>query len=142
MKRRPLITLLLCISCIVSGVILYFSPKFKVIDMDSMNNLDSLITQHFYDEPLIGSEFRKFNIKVDSTFSRTVYRVNVPGGFSKTMFHFKLHQTLQKYGFKSPARVIFPERDMNIYIQDDNVIRSTIRLITVNPKPSIDIENG
>ena len=142
MNRRPLIAILLCISCLISGIILYYSPKYIANDLATVNDLDSLITQHFYDAPLIGAQFKKYDINIDSTFSRTVYRVNVPSSFSKTMFHYKLHKSLQKFEFNTPARVIFPERDMNIYIQDSDVIRSTIRLITVNPEPSIDNENG
>ena len=67
--------------------------------------------------------YRRYDIEVDSTFSRTVYRVQVPPSFSKTMFHFELHQKLLPYQLNSPAKVILPEKDMNIYIVDRGTIR-------------------
>jgi len=98
------------------------------------SGIDSLLTDHFEQHLIPSTSVRKYNIEVDSTFTRTVYRVAVPPTFSKTMFHFELHQNLLRYNIESPARVIFPERDMNIYIYDNNTILSTIRLITTEPK--------
>lgn len=134
MKRRPLITILLALSCIVSAVMLVATPSHKAIDYSTAENLDSLIASALSQEPSIGANFRKYDIEVDSNFTRTVYRVPVHPTFSKTMFHYSLHQTLSKLKIESPAKVLFPERDMNIYIYDNGTIRSTIRLITTKPK--------
>ena len=134
MKRRPLITILLALSCIISAIIFVATPSQKSIDYSAAENLDSLIASALSNEPSIGSNFRRYDIEVDSNFTRTVYRVPVHPTFSKTMFHYSLHQTLSKLKIDSPAKVIFPERDMNIYIYDNGTIRSTIRLITTEPK--------
>lgn len=134
MKRRPLITILLSLSCIASVVILAAAPAHKSIDYSAADNLDSLLTNAFKENPLIGSNFRKYIIKVDSNFTRTVYRVPVHPSFSKTMFHYSLHKNLSRFDIESPAKVLFPERDMNIYIYDGGTIKSTIRLITTEPK--------
>lgn len=134
MKRRPLITLLLALSCIASTVILIASPTYKSVDYSPADHLDSLIVNTLENEALIGSNFRRYNVKVDSNFTRTVYRVPVHPTFSKTTFHFSLHKTFSKYQIESPARVIFPEKDMNIYIYDNGTIKSIIRLITTEPK--------
>ncbi|MEP0007013.1 MAG: hypothetical protein ABJ387_10055 [Balneola sp.] len=134
MKRRPLITILLALSCIVSAVMLVATPSHKAIDYSAAENLDSLIASALSQEPSIGANFRRYDIEVDSNFTRTVYRVPVHPTFSKTMFHYTLHQTLSKLKIESPAKVLFPERDMNIYIYDNGTIRSTIRLITTEPK--------
>ena len=134
MKRRPLITILLALSCIASAIILAATPAYKSIDYSAADNLDSLITSILKDEPLIGSNFRKYHIEVDSNFTRTVYRVPVHPTFSKTMFHYSLHKTLSKFEIESPAKVFFPDRDMNIYIYESGTIKSMIRLITVDPK--------
>lgn len=91
--------------------------------------LDSLIVSELKFHDISESQYRRYTIEVDSTFSRTVYRVQVPSSFSKTIFHFKLHKKLYPHGLTSPAKVIFPERNMNIYIVDRGTIRSTIRLI-------------
>ena len=134
MKRRPLITILLALSCVASVVILAATPTYKSIDFNAADNLDSLIVNTLNNEPLIGSNFRIYRIEVDSNFTRIVYRVPVHPSFSKTMFHYRLHKMLSKFEIESPARVEFPERDMNIYIYDNGTIKSTIRLITTEPK--------
>ena len=134
MKRRPLITILLALSCIASAIILVATPAYKSIDYTAADNLDSLITSTLRTEPSIGSNFRIYKLEVDSSFTRTVYRVPVHPTFSKTTFHFDLHKELLKYKLESPARVTFPNRDMNIYIYDRGTIKSTIRLITTEPK--------
>jgi len=134
LKQRPLITILLALSCIASAIILAATPAYKSIDYSSANNLDSLITSTLRAEPSIGSNFRIYKIEVDSSFTRTVYRVPVHPTFSKTMFHFDLHKKLLKFEIESPARVVFPSRDMNIYIYDNGTIKSTIRLLTTEPK--------
>lgn len=133
-RRKPLITFLLLLSCIISGAIYVATPAYTPKFLDVRSGIDSLLTDHFEQHLIPSSSVRKFNIEVDSTFTRTVYRVAVPPSFSKTMFHYKLHHSLLRYNIQAPARVIFPERDMNIYIYDNNTIRSTIRLITTEPK--------
>jgi hypothetical protein len=115
-------------------VILVATPSHKAIDYSAAQNLDSLIASALSQEPSIGTNFRRYDIEVDSNFTRTVYRVPVHPTFSKTMFHYTLHQKLSKLKIDSPAKVLFPERDMNIYIYDNGTIRSTIRLITTEPK--------
>ncbi len=115
-------------------MILVATPSHKAIDYSAAENLDLLITSALSQEPSIASNFRRYDIEIDSNFTRTVYRVPVHPTFSKTMFHYSLHQTLSKLKIESPAKVLFPERDMNIYIYDNGTIRSTIRLITAKPK--------
>lgn len=110
------------------------TPSHKTIDYSAIENLDSLVASALNNEPGIGSNFRRYDIVVDSNFTRTVYKVPVHPTFSKTMLHYSLHQTLSKLKIESPAKVLFPERDMNIYIYDNGTIRSTIRLITTEPK--------
>lgn len=133
-RRKPLITILLLLSCIISGAIFVATPPYTPKFLNISSGIDSLLTDHFEQHLIPSTSVRKYNIEVDSTFTRTVYRVAVPPTFSKTMFHFELHQNLLRYNIESPARVIFPERDMNIYIYDNNTILSTIRLITTEPK--------
>ena len=92
----------------------------------NFNNLSNL---HYNN-----NNFRKYNIKVDSNFTRTVYRIPVHPSFSKTTFHYSLHKNLSRFDIESPAKVLFPERDMHIYIYDSGTIKRTIRLITTEPK--------
>ncbi len=124
----------------MSVIILAYSPEVKTTDRSTANDIDSLVTSHFEKNPVIGNNYRTYRIDVDTNFTRTVYRVPVPPAFSKTMFHMNLHTSLQKYKIETPARVRFPERDMNIYIHQNGTIRSTIRLITTEPK--VEVPNG
>ena len=138
LKRRPLITILLALSCTVSVVILAATPAYKSVNFNTSDNLDSLIIHTLENEPSIGSNFRISKIKVDSTFSRTIFRVPVHPTFSKTMFHYDFHKSLSKQSIAVPAKVVFPERDMNIYIYDEGTIKSIIRLITTEPKTEVE----
>ncbi len=118
----------------ISGVIFVATPAYTPKHLDLSTGVDSLLQAEFELHLIPKKSIRKYTIPVDSTFTRNVYRVAVPPSFSKTLFHYKLHQKLRKYDIDTPSRVIFPERDMNIYIYDDQNIRSTIRLITTEPK--------
>lgn len=118
----------------VSVVILFTAPSYTSNNFGDANDLDSLITSVLRTDLSIEGNYRRYEIEVDSSFTRIVYRVPVHPSFSKTMFHFGLHKELSKFEIETPARVVFPERDMNIYIYDSGTIRSTIRLVTTEPK--------
>tara|TARA_R110002096_G_scaffold97821_4_gene218046 strand:- start:143 stop:565 length:423 start_codon:yes stop_codon:yes gene_type:complete len=133
-RRKPLITLLLLLSCVISGVIFVATPAYSPKYLNISTGIDSLLQAEFELHLIPKKSIRKYTIPIDSNFTRNVYRVAVPPSFSKTMFHYGLHQKLRKYNIDTPTRVVFPERDMNIYIYDDKSIRSTIRLITTEPK--------
>ncbi len=115
-------------------VILVFAKPIEKIDPSELMDLNELIETKLIEDPVIGSNYRTYKIEVDSSFTRTVYRVPVPPSFSKTVFHFDLHKSLTDLKLASPAKVLFPEKDMNIYVYDGNTIRSTIRLITTEPQ--------
>lgn len=129
-RSKKIITVLLFLSCIVCGFLFAMSPPPKIEKLDTNADLDSLLTLHFSDFEILPYQVRKSNIQIDSSFYRVRYRVNVPIGFSKTMFHYHLHQKLSKYNVESPARVNFPDRDMNIYIYQNNTIHASLHLIT------------
>ncbi|WP_026167277.1 hypothetical protein [Balneola vulgaris] len=133
-NKKSLTTILLALLCVVSMVILVFAKPIEKIDPSELMDLNELIETKLIEDPVIGSNYRTYKIEVDSSFTRTVYRVPVPPSFSKTVFHFDLHKSLTDLKLASPAKVLFPEKDMNIYVYDGNTIRSTIRLITTEPQ--------
>lgn len=133
LNAKSILTILLLLSCIASAVILAAVPAYIPSKIGLDEDLDSIISRNFEDHFIPKKDIRKFTIEVDTTFTRSVYRVKVPSSFSKTMFHFDLHQSLFEYDISTPARVLFPQRDMNIYIVDKGTIRSTIRLLTEEP---------
>ncbi|MEQ9310089.1 MAG: hypothetical protein RLN90_11610 [Balneolaceae bacterium] len=131
---KKIITALLVVACVLSGIILAYTPTFIPNKITSEAELDSLIQISFVESNLLNNQIRFFTVELDSSFSRKVYRVMVPPSFSKTSFHLQLHKRFHPLGLSTPSRVIFPERDMNIYIENEGTIFRTIRLITDSSK--------
>ncbi len=129
---KKIISALLLLACVLSGIIIAYTPSFVPNKITTGTELDSLIQLSIDEADLLRNQIRVYDVEIDSSFSRKVYRVRVPSTFSKTSFHLDLHERLYPMGFTSPTRVIFPERDMNIYIEHEGTIFRTIRLITDN----------
>ncbi|MTI88153.1 MAG: hypothetical protein FH748_09310 [Balneolaceae bacterium] len=127
---KKYITILLVLSCVVSGIILASSPAYKTKSLRSFSTLDSLINLKLEDARILPAHIRPYTIRIDSSFERKVYRVKVPSRFSKTRFHLNLHDALLPYGIESPAKVTLPAHDMDIYVYEENTIFRTIRLQT------------
>lgn len=127
---KKIITVLLALSCIVSGIILAASPSYKNYQIDTPQQLDSLLNIHFQNSLITPSQVRVSTISIDTIFTRKEYRVKVPSQFSKTLFHIDLHKDLNRYKINSPAKVLFPSRDMHIYINKEGTVLRTIHLTT------------
>lgn len=130
------------LSCIVSGIILAASPEVKNYSIENTRQLDSLLNVHFQDALILPEQIRTTNIRMDSVFTRKIFRIRVPSPFSKTIFHFGLHDDLEKYDIEVPARVHLPSRDMDIYIYDQGTVLRTIRLTTDNELDSLYIREN
>lgn len=129
---KKIITSLLLIACILSGLVFSFTPAYIPSKISTETELDSLIKLSFEDASLLSDQIRTNSIKTDSSFSRKVFRIKVPPTFSKTSFHLELHKKFYSLGITTPARVVFPEENMNIYMVNDGTIFRTIQLITDN----------
>lgn len=129
---KKIISALLLFACILSGIILAYTPSFVQNKITTGAELDSLIQLSLDEADLLKNQIRVYNIEVDSSLTRKIYRVRVPSTFSKTSFHLNLHERLYPMEFTSPTRVLFPEGDMNIYIEHEGTIFRTIRMITDN----------
>lgn len=129
-KRKYIITALLFVACILSGIMFAATPGYKPVHIGTHAELDSLISQSLSDHSIQNSQIRVYTVRDDSTIHRKVYRVRVGPGFSKTSFHLQLHKQFFELGFNTPARVVFPERDMNIYFTYKGTVLRTVRLIT------------
>lgn len=132
---KLVITALLAISCVISGVILAGSPAYKNSSLENTQQLDSLINMHIHNSMITPSQVRRTNIQVDTVFTRKIYRLRVPSRFSKTMFHIDLHNDLNRFGIESPAKINFPSRDMHIYVSSEGTVLRTLHLTT---DPSLD----
>lgn len=127
---KKIITVLLVLSCIVSGIILAASPAYNNYSIQNTRQLDSLLNVQIQDSRIFPDQIRVSNIRIDTIFTRKEYRIRVPSGFSKTLFHIDLHKTLNQYEIETPAKINFPSRDMDIYIYNDGTVLRTIRLTT------------
>lgn len=119
------IVFLLVISCIIT-IFLYLS--YSQVDHKQLRRvaeLDSLIQVNFDRFNISRNQFRTHTIEIDSLYRRKIFLVNVPPGFSKTEWHYKLDKLVRPYGISTPAKVIFPEQNMRIYlVHNFNIVRT------------------
>jgi len=128
--KKGLITLLLFISCSLSAYLLLVTEPTPVFQLHSPQQLDSLITVSFREFNISGSRIRSQEIEIDSSFTRKRFIVEVDRGFSKTSFHYHLHQRLWPYNIETIGRVEFPDKDLNLHVAFNNTIHRTIYLYT------------
>lgn len=142
---KKIISTLLFLACILSGILLAFTPPYIPNKITTEAELDSLIHLSLNDANIASSQIRTSNVRIDSSFTRKIYRVKVHPSFSKTGFHIQLHKRFFSLGLATPSRVVFPEQDMNIYVVNKETIFRSIRLISdaslVIPEPKIEVEN-
>lgn len=134
-KGKRIITILLVLSCIVSGIILAASPSYQNYSIQNTGQLDSLLNAQIQNSRINPSQVQVSNIRVDTIFTRKEFRIRVPSGFSKTLFHIDLHRSLSPYEIETPAKINFPSRDMDIYVYNEGTVLRTLRLTT---DPEID----
>ena len=131
---KKTLTGLLVAACILSGIILGATPKKVLKTVRTESQLDSLLSQTLLDAGIPKSAIRIRQVEIDSSFTRKEFLIKVPPAFSKTSFHLNLHHALVDFDLDCPARVVFPEHDMNIYILNRDTIYRTIRLISTQAK--------
>jgi len=123
--KKLLIALLLFISCIVSALMLAYSPERPYRDLQSFAEADSLIRRDLGKFNISPGQVRVTVIRVDSSLVRKIFRVNLPPGFHKTRLHAELNRTFNPLSVGTPASVTLPERDMLLQlIYRGTVIRS------------------
>ncbi|RNC85848.1 MAG: hypothetical protein ED557_03485 [Balneola sp.] len=129
-NRKKVSIVLLAFCCLIAAVILAYTPTYVPVSVNTEAELDSLIQLSFEDANLLRGQIRTYNVEIDTSFTRKVYRVEVPPEFSKTSFHLDLHHRVFPFGLNTPTTVVFPEEDMNIYIEHKGTVFRTIRLVT------------
>ena len=121
---------LLLIACLLSSILVLTVPISSTNSFTELANLHNIIDIAIDQAGLPVTEFYKSTLKIDSTFSRSVYLIQVPSSFSKTSFHHALNHQLQIYNIECLAKVFFPEKNMHIHLMYNGTIFRTIRLIT------------
>jgi hypothetical protein len=127
-RKRVLIAGMLIVSCAMSIYLLWTTEPIPAQHLSSSGQLDSLITDSFQQFNISSSQIRSQNIRIDSSFSRKRYVVEVDPAFSKTSFHYKLHERIWPYRAETIGIVYFPERDMQIHIAYNGTIHRTVFL--------------
>lgn len=131
-RKRIFIVLLLAISCVLSIYLLMVVEPVPVHQLTSPQQLDSLINDSFREFSISNSQIRTQNIQIDSIFTRRRYVVEVGPAFSKTSFHYRLHQRLWPFDAKTIGRVEFPDKNLRVHVEYDKTIHRTIYLYTEN----------
>ena len=129
-NKKYLIVFLLLGACLISSFLLVHSSGSAVRTLSSLSEADSLLKNNLETFNIAQSQIREQVISFDSSKTRKVYHVRVPEGFSKTQLHHEIHNTFLKYEVRSPARIIFPEKDFHIHLLKNNTIFATVRLNT------------
>lgn len=127
-QKRGFIVILLVISCLISVYLLLVVEPVAVYNLHSPRQLDSLITESFHEFNISNTQIRTETIQIDSTFSRKQYRVEVTPTFSKTSFHYRLHERLLPYDTKTIGHVEFPEKNMQLHVAYNATVQRTIYL--------------
>lgn len=96
----------------------------------SFAQTDSLIQQELSAFNIGKQQVRTSQTHVDSNFSRKTYHIGVPYQFSKTQFHAELNERLHPYSIETPAKVTFPEQNMDIHLLYKNTVIRSLSLQT------------
>lgn len=123
-KKKFLVWLLL-FSCIAAFIFFMNTEPPTKKYLRSVSQIDSLITLTLEQHQLTANQVRVRTVEIDSLFSRRIYQVDIPASFSKTSFHYALHQNIWPYEATTVAQVQFPERNVRIHVLvNDKVHRS------------------
>ncbi len=128
--KRTLAVVLLLFSCITSSLLLWKAEPPNRTTLTSSAQLDSLINLTINDFMIPQSNVRMRSVKVDSLFTRNIYSIRVPRDFSKTSFHYQLHQELLPFNASTAGRVEFPDYNLQIHVIFNNKVHRSVFIIT------------
>jgi len=124
-KKKKFLVWLLFLSCIAAFIFFLNTETPTKKYLRSVTQLDSLITLTIEQHQLTNNHVSVRTVEIDSLFSRMIYQIETPESFSKTSFHYALHQNLWPFEAITVAQVQFPEQNLRIHILvNDQVHRS------------------
>ncbi len=129
-KKKTVAAVLLFFSCIAAVLLLWKAEPPQRTLISSPAQIDSLISLTFNEFLVPQSYIRIRSVQVDSTFSRDIYSIRVPRDFSKTSFHYQLHQELLPYNAKTIGQVEFPDRNLRIHVIVNNKVHRSLFINT------------
>ncbi|MEX1011423.1 MAG: hypothetical protein WDZ29_05115 [Balneolaceae bacterium] len=121
---------LLTASVTVSALLLLTWEPDPSRPLQSLDQVDSLITLNLNRFNIPSSQYRRNRIPIDSVRYRTEWNIDLPPQISRSHWHYELDRLLRPYGFETPARVHFPERDQKIYLAYGSNIVGTLSIQT------------
>ncbi|WP_445665713.1 hypothetical protein [Fodinibius sp. AD559] len=107
--------------------------------LTSLAQADSLIQQQFSIFNISDDQVSIATTRVDSNFSRKTYYVGLPYRFSKTQFHAELNDALYPFGIRTPARVTFPQKNVDIQLSYRETV---IRTISLQTDPELSLQQN
>ena len=124
-QKKKYLVWLLFLSCIAAFIFFLNTEAPEKKHLRSVSQIDSLITLTLEQHQLTSNHVRVRTIEINSLFSRRIYQIESPANFSKTSFHYSLHQNIWPYEAVTVAQVQFPERNLRIHVLvNDKVHRS------------------
>ncbi|PAU93617.1 hypothetical protein CK503_10705 [Aliifodinibius salipaludis] len=138
-KKKKLIAILLLVSCFISGFILFSTSDKNTKRLSTLSQADSLIQQQFSSFNIPEDQISVGTTRVDSNFYRKTYFVGLPYRFSKTQFHAELNDALSPFGIRTPARVTFPQKNVNIQLSYRETV---IRTISLQTDPELSLQQN
>lgn len=132
MDKKVIIVSLLLISCFATATLHVQIEPGQAQELKSVSQIDSLITQTRYDFRISSNQVSTRTIEIDSLFSRQIYTLRVPPGFSKTTFHHHLRSRLYPLNVQTYGLVQFPEQNVDLHIAYNQTIHRTVQLRTDN----------
>lgn len=129
-KKKKVIAFLLLISCAISGFMLAITSDKAPQELESLAQADSLIEYELTGFGISRQQISQNSIDIDSAFSRKIYHIDLPAGFSKTQLHAELNRRFHPLGISTPAQVSFTDQQMRIHLEYEGTIFRTITLNT------------
>lgn len=129
-KKKRVVVILLFISCFISGYLLMATSDEGSKRLHNIAQADSLIQKKLADFNIDEQQVRISTTQIDSNFTRKTYQIGLPYEFSKSQFHAELNRTFHNYSIRTPAKVTFPEQNVNIHLLHRGTVIRTLSLQT------------
>ena len=130
--KKTIITALLALSCLISGILLLFMEPPVLQDFNTLEEIDEIIFEELEAFNISKDQVRIRTTEIDSSFSRKTYIFSLHPSYSKTLIHQQLHKRLYTLDIDSPAKVNMREDELSIYLYSNNTVFRTIHILTDN----------
>jgi len=124
--KKKIILILLALSSLTSLVLLIFLEPVSRKNLENTGQIDSIIVNQFTQFNIFENQIDIHSIDIDSSFSRLLYKVDVPYKFSESLWHYQLKQKLTDFDIRTPAAVSLQKQKTTIHLLANNTVFRTI----------------